>query len=102
MGVPGCKAIHALRTECHGTNLTQFDIDCQMFDVLIEANVEWCSSAGRSLPFSRGVGYGLLDPVTGCKVWGFNTWRFPVCPISGHQKGTRHAWISLGTSSGPL
>lgn len=43
LAVSGCKAMHALLTQCRRANLTQIDIKTRMFDVLVEPVLSYAS-----------------------------------------------------------
>jgi sorting nexin-29 len=61
LAASGSKAMHALLARCRRSNLTQFDIKCRMFDVLVEPVLSYASHIWgpqlfakhlRSAPFS--------------------------------------------------
>ena len=43
LAASGCKAMHALLTQCRRSNLTQVDIKTRMFDVLVEPVISYAS-----------------------------------------------------------
>jgi sorting nexin-29 len=53
LAASGSKAMHALLARCRRSNLTQFDIKCRMFDVLVEPVLSYASHIWGPLMFAQ-------------------------------------------------
>jgi len=53
LAVSGSKAMHAMLTKCRRSCLTQFDIKCRMFDILVEPVLSYASHIWGPIMFAQ-------------------------------------------------
>lgn len=104
LAASGSKAMHALLARCRRSNLTQFDIKCRMFDVLVEPVLSYASHIWGPLMFAkhlRGRPFGpraekvhtsFLRIMTGAGKGGTST---DVLYRDMHRRPVMYHWVVL-------